>query len=127
MKLAKSFTEIEVGEVDAFAFDFTRDVGDEDIVVCQWSCRLAPFSQGADPNPESRVPSGALPPQHTLPFRADDGSLQYKTGFFAVAMVGPMPASAAGATYILEAVAFLSGGTRQIALNSTVQCVLPGQ
>jgi hypothetical protein len=127
MKLDKPFTAIEVGEIDNFAFDFTRDVGDEDIVACQWSCRLAPFSQGADMNPETRVPSGPLPPQHTLPFRADDGSLQYKSGFFAVASVGPMPASAAGATYILEAVAFLSGGTRQIALNSTLQCVLPGQ
>jgi hypothetical protein len=127
MKLDKPFTAIEVGEIDNFAFDFTRDVGDEDIVTCQWSCRLAPFSQGTDLNPEMRVPSGPLLPQHTLPFRADDGSLQYKKGFFAVAPVGPMPASAVGATYILEAVAFLSGGTRQIALNSTLQCVLPGQ
>jgi hypothetical protein len=127
VKIDKSFTPIEVGEIDNFAFDFTRDVGDEDIVACQWSCRLAPFSQGADLNPEMRVPSGRLPPQYKLPYRADDGSLQYKSGFFAVAPVGPMPASAAGATYILGVVAFLSGGTRQIALNANVQCVLPGQ
>ena len=127
MKLDRQFTAIDVGEIDTFAFDFTRDVGDEDIVACQWSCRLAPFSKGADPNPETRVPTGMLPPQHKLPFRADDGSLQYKSGFFAVAPVGPMPASAAGGTYILKAVAFLSGGIREISLWTYLPCDLPGQ
>jgi hypothetical protein len=37
-----------------------------------------------------------------------------------------MPASAAGATYILSAVAELADG-RLPERNSTVQCVLPGQ
>ena len=39
-----------------------------------------------------------------------DGSLQTRTGFFSVASVGGMPASAIGGTYILEATADLSDG-----------------
>jgi hypothetical protein len=127
MKLAEEFDPIEVGEVDYFAFDFTADVGTEDIVAVEFSCRLTPFTAGADPAPQTRIWRGLWPPAHTLEIRTPDGSIRQKTGYFAVAAVGPMPASAAGATYIIGATAYLSGGVRKISLNSTLQCVLSGQ
>jgi hypothetical protein len=127
MNLAEPFAPIEVGEIDYFVFDFTCEVGNEDIVTVYWSCRLTPFSIGADPAAGSRVPAGPQLPAHAVYQRSCDGSLTQRTGYFGIAPVGPMPASAAGATYIIGAMAYLSGGTRRIALNSTVQCVLPGQ
>ena len=126
MRLAEEFDPIEVGEIDYFAFDFTADVGSEDIVAVEFSCRLTPFSAGVDPAPQSRIWGGLWPAAHTLDVRSIDGSIRQREGFFAVAAVGPMPASAAGATYILGATAYLSGGVRRISLNSTVQCVLSG-
>ena len=54
-----------------------------------------------------------------------DGSLQTRTGAFSVGLIGGMPVSAAGGTYILEATADLSDG-RVLKLNATVQCKLPG-
>jgi hypothetical protein len=38
-----------------------------------------------------------------------------------------MPPSAAGANYIIDAIAYLSADGVTLADNSTVQCVLPGQ
>lgn len=127
MKIVPPFDPIEVGEIDSFAFDFTRDVGNEDIVSVQWSCQLWPYSSGSDPAPQNRVPAGLQQPQHQLTKRDATGNLMSLTGFFAVAAVGPMPVSAAGATYILEATAYLSGGVRQIKLNALLPCVMPGQ
>lgn len=126
MRLSKPFDPIEVGEVDIFAFDFTLDVGGADIVSSQWTCRPAPFSAVADPVANTRIVVNGNGAQRAVQSRAADGSLQTKNGYFGVAQLGPLPASVAGATYILDCVAFLTDG-RQIALNSTVQCVLPGQ
>lgn len=126
MKVVPAFDPIEVGEIDSFAFDFTQDVGAEDIVSVAWSCRLWPYSTGVDPAPQKRVPAGLQSPQHSLSRRDANGNLVNVTGFFAIAAVGPMPVSAAGATYILEATAYLSGGVRQLKLNALLPCVLPG-
>jgi hypothetical protein len=37
-----------------------------------------------------------------------------------------MPVSAAGATYMIGAMAYMTGGIRKIALNASMECVLPG-
>ena len=125
MRLATPFDPIELGEIDNFAFDFTPDMGAATMVSTRWTCTLAPFqAAAADPAPQSRVLSAST--QTTIQLRApSDGSLQTRTGFFSVASIGGMPATAAGGTYILEATAELSDG-RVLKLNSTLLCKPPG-
>jgi hypothetical protein len=121
MRLAMAFDPIEAGEVDNFAFDFTADVGAATIASTNWTCALAPYQTVADPAPQTRILSASA--QTLIQVRSPlDGSLQNITGFFSVASVGGMPASAIGGTYILEATADLTDG-RVLKLNSTVQCV----
>jgi len=123
MRLAASFDPIELGEIDNFAFDFTADMGAATMVSTSWTCALAPFQTATDPAPQSRVLSVSA--QTAIQLRTSDGSLQTRTGFFSVATVGGMPATAAGATYILEAAAALSDG-RVLKLNAAVLCKPPG-
>ena len=126
MRIATPFDPIEVGEIDNFVFDFTADMGATTMVSTSWTCQLAPFQpkQIFDLAPASRVLSAA--PRMTVQVRAaSDGSLRTKTGFFSVASIGGMPASASGGTYVLEATVNLSDG-RVLKLNSTVLCKLPG-
>jgi hypothetical protein len=123
MRLAASFDPIELGEIDNFAFDFTADMGAATMVSTSWTCALAPFQTATDPAPQSRVLSVSA--QTAIQLRTSDGSLQTRTGFFSVATVGGMPATAAGATYILEASAALSDG-RVLKLNAAVLCKPPG-
>ena len=121
MRLAMAFDPIEVGEVDNFAFDFTADVGAATIASTNWTCALAPYQTETDPAPQTRILSASA--QTLIQIRSPlDGSVQNITGFFSVASVGGMPASAIGGTYILEATADLTDG-RSLKLNSTVQCV----
>jgi hypothetical protein len=124
MRLVTPFDPIEIGEFDNFAFDFTADVGAATIVSTSWTCQLSGFATASDPAPQNRIVAAA--PQTEIAVRSPlDGSLAQKTGFFSVALIGGMPASAAGGTYVLEATAVLSDG-RTLKLNSTVQCKLPG-
>ena len=123
MRLAEAFDPIELGEIDNFAFDFTADMGAATMVSTSWTCALAPFQTATDPAPQSRVLSVSA--QTAIQLRTPDGSLQTRTGFFSVATVGGMPATAAGATYILEASAALSDG-RVLKLNAAVLCKPPG-
>jgi hypothetical protein len=124
MRLATPFDPIEVGEIDNFAFDFTADMGAATITSTAWSCELSPYGTAADPAPQSRVLSVSV--QTGIQVRSPtDGSLQTRAGFFSVASIGGLPASADGGTYILEATANLSDG-RVLKLNSTVLCKLPG-
>jgi hypothetical protein len=124
MRLATPFDPIELGEIDNFAFDFTPDMGAATMVSTRWTCTLAPFQAATDPAPQSRVLSASA--RTTIQLRAPaDGSLQTRTGFFSVASIGGMPATAAGGTYILEATAELSDG-RVLKLNSTLLCKPPG-
>jgi hypothetical protein len=95
-------------------------VGSATILSTNWSCALAPFQTAADPTPQSRILATAS--ETIIQLRSPrDGSLQTLTGFFSVATIGGMPASAVGATYILEAAVALSDG-RVLKLNSTVLC-----
>lgn len=126
MKIAQQFTEIEVGEVDDFAFDVTTRVGTAQIVATEFTCLLTSFSGGADPNPPARIANPTSLSNSGLYYRAADGSLQFRQGFFAIARIGPMPASAAGGTYIIGYRAFLGDG-RVIQDNTTLPCVLPGE
>jgi hypothetical protein len=120
MRLPMPFDPIEIGEVDNFAFDFTADVGAATIASTSWTCALAPFQNAADPAPQARILSTSA--QTLIQVRSPlDGSLRTITGFFSVASVGGMPASAVGGTYILEATADLTDG-RVLKLNSTVLC-----
>ena len=124
MRILTPFDPIEVGEVDNFAFDFTADVDAASIVSTVWTCGLAPYQTAIDPAPQSRVTSVSA--QTAIQLRSPvDGSLQTRLGSFSVALIGGMPAAAAGGTYILEATANLSDG-RVLKLNATVQCKLPG-
>ena len=124
MRLPPAFDPIEVGEIDNFAFDFTADVGSATILSTTWTCALAPFQTATDPMPQARILATAS--EAMIQTRSPrDGSLLTKTGLFSVSTVGGMPASAVGATYILEAVVTASDG-RVLKLNSTVLCVPPG-
>jgi hypothetical protein len=124
MRLPTPFGPIEIGEIDNFAFDFTADMGPAAIVSTSWTCALAPYQTAADPLPQARVLSVSA--QTAILVRSPvDGSLQTRVGFFSVGVIGGMPASAAGATYILEATANLTDG-RILKLNAMVQCILPG-
>jgi len=124
MRIATPFAPIEVGETDCFAFDFTPDVGAATIVSTSWTCTLGPYETAIDPTPQSRVLSASL--QTALKVRSPvDGSVQTRTGSFSIGLIGDMPISAAGGTYILDATANLSDG-RVLKLNATVQCKLPG-
>src|SRR5438552_18595146 len=115
MRIVTSFDPIEVGELDNFAFDFTADVGDAAIASSAWVCALAPYQTAVDPAPQSRIISVST--QSAIRVRSPvNGSLQIREGSFSVALVGGMPSSAAGATYILEATVNLSDG-RVLKLN----------
>jgi hypothetical protein len=124
MRLPTPFDPIEVGEIDNFAFDFTADVGAATIASTSWTCTMAPYQTAIDPSPQSRVLSTAVATmvQVRPPL---SGSLQTKSGFFSVASIGNMPASAVGGTYIVEATVVLSDG-RTLKLNSTVLCASSG-
>jgi hypothetical protein len=109
---------IQVEEVDNVIFDFTTDVGNQDIVAVEYSCRLMPLSAGSDPAPNERIP--------TSPAAASTQGKQahYRWNFeqsvwiFGVAAAGPMPVSAGGATYLVEATAFPDDRVRQIPLSA---------
>jgi hypothetical protein len=124
MHIVTPFTPIEIGETDYFAFDFTPDVGAATIVSTTWSCALGPYETAIDPMPQSRILS--VSSETVVQTRSlTDGSLQTRTGSFSVGLIGAMPISATGGTYILEATVNLSDG-RVLKLNSTVQCRQPG-
>jgi hypothetical protein len=123
MHIPTPFDPIEVGEIDNFAFDFAADMGAATITSTTWTCTLAPYQTAIDPTPQSRVIMASA--QNTIHMRSPvDDSLQTRSGVFSVGLIGGMPASAVGGTYILEATANLSDG-RVLKLNATVQCALP--
>jgi hypothetical protein len=120
MRIATPFDPIEIGEVDNFVFDFTADMGAATIASTTWTCVLAPYQTAVDPAPQSRVLSVST--QTTIQVSSPvDGSLQIRNGAFSVGLIGGMPMSAAGGTYILEATVNLSDG-RVLKLNATVLC-----
>jgi hypothetical protein len=124
MRVARPFDPIEVGEIDNFVCDFTADRCAAKMVSTDWTCTLAPDQTASDPAPQSRVLSVSA--QTSMQVRSPlDGSLQVRVGAFSVALIGGMPISAAGGTYVLEATANLSDG-RVLKLNATVLCKFPG-
>lgn len=124
MRLPAAFDPIEANEIDNFAFDFTADMGAATMLSTSWTCALAPYQTAIDPTAQARILSASA--QTLIQLRSPlDGSLQTRTGFFSVASVGGMPASAIGGTYVLEATANLSDG-RVLKLNSTVLCAPSG-
>lgn len=120
MRLPTAFDPIEIGEIDNFAFDFTADIGAATLVSSAWTCALAPYQTGMDPSPQSRI----IATEIATAIQTRDplsGTLQTRAGSFSIASVGGMPASALGATYVLEATVTLNDG-RILSLNSTVLC-----
>ena len=107
MRLPMAFDPIEVGEIDNFVFDFTADVGSATVLATSWTCALAPYQTAIDPSPQSRILAAASAKTMIQLRSPRDGSLQTRTGFFSVATMGGMPASAVGGNYILEATANL--------------------
>ena len=124
MRIAQPFGNIEVGEYDNFAFDFSTatDMSTATMVSTSWICILAKLQTVADPNPQSRVVSASVQTTIQVP---SGGVWRPVNGWFSVARIGGMPASAAGGVYVLEATANLSDG-RILKLNSTVACVAAG-
>jgi hypothetical protein len=123
MRLAMPLDPNEIGKIDAFAFDFTADMGAATMVSTNWTCGVAPFETATDPVPQSRVLSVSTQTAIQLG-TPTDGSLQTRTGFFSVTSDG-MPVTAAGGTDILEASAALSDG-RVLKLDATVLSKPPG-
>jgi hypothetical protein len=122
MRIATPFDPIEVGETDNFAFDFTADMGGATILSTTWTCAMAGYQTAIDPMPQSRVL--AVSAQTAIQVRSPiDGSPLTRLGWFSVGLIGGMPVTAAGGTYILEATANLSDG-RVLKLNAAVQCEL---
>jgi hypothetical protein len=122
MRLPQSFDPIQVAEFDNFGFDFSADMGAATMVSTSWTCSLAKLQTVVDPNPQSRVISASV--QTTIQVMSG-GVSRPVNGWFSVARIGGMPASAAGGVYVLEATANLSDG-RILKLNSTVACVAAG-
>jgi hypothetical protein len=126
MRISPPFDPIEVGEIDDFGFDFTKDCPSGVYILdTAWSCRMSPFSHGSDPAPQSRVSGGPVGKGWVATMVAIGDGVPV-AGQWSVATIGPMPASAAGGDYILDAVAYLSDA-RQVAYNTVLRCVLPGQ
>ena len=124
MRLPTVFDPIEIGEIDNFVFEFTADVGSAAITSTSWTCAPAPFQTGVDEMPQARILGSK--PATVIQLRSPiDGSLQTKTGYYSVATIGGMPASAVGVTYVLEATVNLSDG-RVLKLSSTLLCVPSG-
>jgi len=122
--LIEAFDPMEVGDVDNLVLRFTKEAGDADLLDAQWECRLTAYSAGFDPDPMSRITVTQV--QTVITVTQQDGSLVPENGKFAIARVGPLPPSAAGATYLFSASAFMSDG-RKVTRSGYVQCVLPGQ
>jgi hypothetical protein len=127
MFISPPFTEIEVGELDYFGFDFTPDLGSATITATNWTCSLV---AGAitDPDPQSHIVSFSVYTEIATGVDASATSspspgLLY--GGFSVALVGGFTAASIGGTYILEASVNLSDG-RILKANSTVACAAPG-
>lgn len=121
MRLSRPFDPIEPGETDLFVFDFTGDCGEAEIVSAVWTCTLGPNqAAGFDPAPQSRILETMVEGILQVPDPLT-GVPVTRNGKYAVALVGGMPPSALGATYVLEAVATLNDG-RVIAYNATLPC-----
>ena len=86
--------------------------------------RTCAYQTAVDPAPQSRVLSVSTQTTIQVSSPVDD-ALQIRNGAFSVALIGGMPMSASGGTYILEATAYLSDG-RVLKLNATVLCQSPG-
>lgn len=117
------FSTLEVGEIDNFVFDFTTEVGTASIIYTVWTLSLRPLQTATDPDPQSHILPFGNPT--SLEIRLQNDTIQTLYGAFAVAQVGPCPASAAGGTYIIDAQAHLTDG-RVIGNNNTFKLVNPG-
>jgi hypothetical protein len=85
---------------------------------------LSPYETAIDTMAQSWVLS--VSPQTVVQTRSPmGGSLHTRTGAFSVGLIGGMPVTAAGGTYILEATVNLSDGC-VLKLNATVQCKCRG-
>lgn len=132
MRIIQSFDDnsrsrvqtLEVGEIEDFAFNLTTRVGQAEIVSASFTLRLTPFSAGADLNPSSRLSNQGVS-NKGLYYRTENDVLLKMDGYFAIVRVGPLPASAAGGTYMLGYQTFLDDG-RIIQGSANVQCMLPG-
>lgn len=121
MRLSTPFSPLAPNEVDSFCFDFTPDVGEAIPTSTSWTCALAPGqSAGVDPTPQNRILSAGLQTTLVVTDPLTEQPLT-KTGAFSVALVGTMPSSADGSTYVLTAAMTLSD-TRMLVLSSVVLC-----
>jgi hypothetical protein len=57
MYIGQDFSDMDVGEVEVFGFDFARElVTDEKVLSTTWSCTVA---EGKDATPAARLNGGA--------------------------------------------------------------------
>jgi hypothetical protein len=116
------FDPIATNTLDVFAFDFTLDAAGATITQTSWAASFDPgFTAAADDAPQARV-IGTWPAQVIYTVNPFDNSLQTWNGVFSAALVGTMPASAAGGTYTLTATITLSD-LRILQISTSVLCV----
>jgi hypothetical protein len=122
VKLTTRFDPIAPGEKDDFAFDFTADMGSAELTSATWTISVSP--QRKDHNPQSRLIDSRVATRMYLR-SSEDGSLTLRDGFFAIATLGNIPASAVGGTYMLSALATVTdpdGGVRLLNLSVDLPC-----
>jgi hypothetical protein len=122
VKLRTPFAPIVPGEIDDFAFDHTPDMGNSTLTSATWTCAFAP--RGHDPAPQSRILATRMATRINVRSPID-GTLQMRSGYFTIATVGNVPASAAGGTYTLEVqvdVTDPDGHVRELDLSADIPC-----
>jgi hypothetical protein len=125
MRLPIAFDPLEVGEVDFFAYNFAADMGNASMVSTAWTATFLPHQVATDPNPQAIILSTSV--ATSIDVRSPvDNSIVTLNGFFSIAKIGNMPASAQSGVYVLDAALTLSDG-RILKLNSTCTCKAPGQ
>jgi hypothetical protein len=115
------FSPLAPGEVDFFAFDFSGDAGQAEIVSTNWTCVLLPPYAGNDPTPQARVLTTMAVSSLQQPARLPALPTQLLTGQFTLAQVGGFPASALGSWYMLTATVTLNDG-RVLVQSANVMC-----
>ncbi len=107
----KPFDPIAPGEIDTFAFDFTRDAGSSEVIATAWTCMILPaYVNGADPTPQSHVLKTAAVDMLQQPARLPGLPIETLRGQFSVAEIGGFPPGAVGSWYMLTASVTLNDG-----------------
>jgi hypothetical protein len=115
------FSPLAPGEADFFAFDFTGDAGQAEIVSTNWTCALLSPYAGNDPTPQAHILSAVAVGSVQQPARLPALPTSLLTGQFSLAQVGGFPVSALGSWYVLTATVTLNDG-RVLQQSANLMC-----